>query len=132
MTQIARIAGLTLLTATLTATLGIPSANADSGSYVKTPSGQMRCLVKEDSVVCEHGPDFPQAPGFDGAVIDTSGDFHWANGNIGAGTNAIVLNDGQTYRLHGWAIVPSSDGTRFTNDRTGHGMFVSVENVYAF
>lgn len=30
------------------------------------------------------------------------------------------------------AIVPSSDGTRFTSDATGHGMFVSIENVYSF
>jgi hypothetical protein len=32
----------------------------------------------------------------------------------------------------GWTILPSSDGTRFTNDGTGHGMFVSIENVYSF
>jgi hypothetical protein len=32
----------------------------------------------------------------------------------------------------GWTILPSSDGTRFTNDGTGHGMFVSIENVSPF
>jgi hypothetical protein len=31
-----------------------------------------------------------------------------------------------------WTTLPSSDGTRFTNDGTGHGMFVSVENVAPF
>ena len=46
--------------------------------------------------------------------------------------NDLVLNYGQTYHNRGWTIVPSSDGTRFTNDGTGHGMFVSVENVYSF
>ena len=29
-------------------------------------------------------------------------------------------------------ILPSIDGTPFTNDGTGHGIFVSIENVYAF
>jgi len=31
-----------------------------------------------------------------------------------------------------WTIYHDASGTRFTNDRTGHGMFVSIENVYAF
>ena len=42
----------------------------------------------------------------------------------------VVLAYGKTY--NGWTILPPSDGTRFANDRTGHGMFVSIENVYAF
>ena len=32
----------------------------------------------------------------------------------------------------GWTIEASEDGTRFTNDGTGHGMFISVEGVEAF
>ena len=31
-----------------------------------------------------------------------------------------------------WTIYPDATGTRFINDRTGHGMFVSIENVYSF
>jgi hypothetical protein len=34
--------------------------------------------------------------------------------------------------MSGWTVVPSSDGTRFTNDGSGHGMFVSIDNVAAF
>jgi hypothetical protein len=34
--------------------------------------------------------------------------------------------------VQGWTVLPDSDGTRFTNDATGHGMFVSIENVAAF
>ena len=37
----------------------------------------------------------------------------------------VVLAYGKTY--NGWTILPTSDGTRFANDRTGHGMFVSIE-----
>ncbi len=37
----------------------------------------------------------------------------------------IVQTDEAAFvHLQGWAIVPSEDGTRFTNDGTGHGMFV--------
>ena len=43
-----------------------------------------------------------------------------------------MLNYGQNYNINGWTILPNSDGTRFTNDGTGHGMFVSIENVYSF
>ena len=43
-----------------------------------------------------------------------------------------TLGYGQTYHINGWTILPSSDGTRFTNDGTGHGMFVSIENVAPF
>jgi len=50
----------------------------------------------------------------------------------GTPQNDLVLNYGQTYHILGWTIVPSSDGTRFTNDGTGHGMFVSIENVKSF
>ncbi|OBG38133.1 hypothetical protein A5673_15640 [Mycobacterium sp. E3198] len=59
------------------------------------------------------------------------------NGNIAAGGSAspqndIVLNYGQAYNVLGWTILPNSDGTRFTNDGTGHGMFVSIDNVAPF
>ena len=61
--------------------------------------------------------------------------FNWKDGNIGGGgmpQNDMVLNYGQTYQIQGWTVLPSSDGTRFTNDATGHGMFVSIENVAPF
>jgi hypothetical protein len=72
---------------------------------------------------------------WDLAVVHASGAFNWADGNIGGGgtpQNDLVLNYGQTYHIQGWTILPSSDGTHFTNDGTGHGMFVSIENVYSF
>jgi hypothetical protein len=39
---------------------------------------------------------------------------------------------GHTYHRGNWSIYHDDNGTRFTNDRTGHGMFVSIESVYAF
>ena len=32
----------------------------------------------------------------------------------------------------GWTIVGDETGTRFTNDRTGHGMFVSIDEVSTY
>jgi hypothetical protein len=43
-----------------------------------------------------------------------------------------VLTYGQTYHILGWTILPISDGTTFTNDATGHGMFVSIQDVHSF
>lgn len=44
----------------------------------------------------------------------------------------MSLGYGQTYHRGIWSIHHDETGTRFTNDRTGHGMFVSIEDVYAF
>jgi len=133
--------------------VGVPAAQASQ--YVRTESGRLRCIVGPDKVACEaSGPGstgFPQAPmslpesqcrnpcpggvHFDLAEVTTSGAFNWKDGNIGGGgtpQNDMVLTYGQNYDVQGWTILPSSDGTRFTNDGTGHGMFVSVENVASF
>jgi hypothetical protein len=73
---------------------------------------------------------------WDLAVVHASGAFNWAEGNI-PGTpqvmaNDVVLNYGRTYHIAGCTILPSGDGTRFTNDNTSHGMSVSIENVQPF
>lgn len=141
------VGGLTVLVAAVSQ---VPLAAADSSTYVRTQSGKMRCLVMANDeghgggpgVACEYGPGFPQAPlstsglaNMNLAVVHASGKFNWDDGNIGGGgqpQNDVVLDYDQTYHLHGWTIDPSSDGTRFTNDGTGHGMFVSIDDVSAF
>jgi hypothetical protein len=127
----------------------ISSASADDSQGVRTQSGKVRCYVNENDVshgggplvVCQYLQGFPQAPEtrgihWDLAVVRDTGAFNWDYGNL-PGTPAAVASDivlkyGQTYHISGWTILSSSDGTRFTNDATGHGMFVSVENVYSF
>ncbi|WP_156670011.1 hypothetical protein [Mycobacterium sp. E3305] len=132
---------------------GVPAA--DASQYVRTESGRVRCIIGPDKVACEaSGPNstgFPQAPmsltesqcrnpcpggiHYDLAEVTASGTFRWMDGNIGGGgtpQNDMVLAYGQTYDIQGWTVLPSSDGTRFTNDGTGHGMFVSVESVSSF
>lgn len=127
----------------------VPVASATDSQSVRTQSGKVRCLVNSNDiahgggplVVCEYNSGFPQAPATSGmhwnlAVVKASGAFNWDTGNIGGSPEAlasdVVLRYGQTYRLNSWTIVPTFEGTRFTNDRTGRGMFVSIDNVYAF
>jgi len=83
---------------------------------------------------CGYSP-CPGGIHFDLAEVTASGGFNWNDGHIGGGgtpQNDLVLNYGQTYHVLGWTILSSSNGTRFTNDGTGHGLFVSVENVAPF
>ena len=73
---------------------------------------------------------------WDQAWVTSGGAFQWHDGNIPgtpqAVANDVVLSYGQPYHLQGWTISPGEDGSRFTNDGTGHGMFVSIDNVYTF
>jgi hypothetical protein len=144
----------TMLTGSLIVALALvtaPRAAADVAPSVRTQSGKVRCYVATDfrgqpgpDVICQTqtGNGFPQAPTDSGglhwnqAIVDAGGAFQWYNANIPASEQALardtILEYGQTYHLQGWTIEAASDGTRFTNDGTTHGMFVSVENVYSF
>ena len=44
----------------------------------------------------------------------------------------VTLTYGQAYHFKGWLVLPSFDGTHFTNDVSGHGMFVSIGRVSSF
>ena len=44
----------------------------------------------------------------------------------------VTLVYGQTYHIKGWTVLPAFDGTRFTNDASGHGVFVSIGRVSPF
>jgi hypothetical protein len=52
-------------------------------------------------------------------------------GNLSIYNPTTTMVYGKTYRRGSWTIYHDSTGTRFTNNRIGRGMVVSVENVYA-
>jgi hypothetical protein len=54
----------------------------------------------------------------------------WIVGNLG--DIPVETIDYRTYSAEGWTIVAAEDGTRFTNDGTRHGMFISVSGVQVF
>ncbi len=66
-------------------------------------------------------------------TIRADGDGVWTLGNLGlVGDNVVTLVYGITYRAHGWTIEPAREGLTFTNDKTGRGMFFSIDRVETF
>ena len=118
----------------------VPPADAeplppDESGYVfiETKSGQTRCQIDEQAIGCE--AQFTNAPIQDGVRangvnLTADGAVEWIVGNIG--DIPVVTIDYRTYTAVGWTIEATSEGTRFTNQRTGHGMFVSIDNVETY
>jgi hypothetical protein len=101
--------------------------------FIETKSGQTRCQLNQQSVGCEAA--FANAPMQDGVRangvdLSADGSLDWIVGNLG--DIPVVTIDYRTYSAVGWTIAATNDGTRFTNQRTRHGMFVSLEKVEAF
>jgi hypothetical protein len=74
--------------------------------FIETKSGKTRCQLNTSEVGCE--TQFTNSPVLDGTL------------------------DYAIYSAVGWTIDAGEDGTRFTNDGTGHGMVVAVDGVQAF
>jgi hypothetical protein len=101
--------------------------------FIETKSGKTRCQLSEDEVGCE--AQFTNAPVMDGTPangvrVTTDGELSWVVGNLG--DIPVVTLDYKTYSAVGWTIEASEEGTKFTNDGTGHGMVIAVEGVQAF
>ena len=101
--------------------------------FIETKSGKTRCQLNEEEVGCE--AQFTNSPVLDGGRangvrLTSQGQITWLVGNLG--DIPVVTLDYRTYSAVGWTINADEDGTRFTNDRTGHGMTVSVDSVQAF
>ena len=83
------------------------------------------------NVVCQGS--FAQSPdGDDQAFVTASGQFSYRSANIGIGYNHApfdTLVPGQTYHFQGWTVVAAGDSIRFTNDGTGHGMFIGSDTT---
>jgi len=102
---------------------------------IETKSGSTRCSIAADLVACQTTADTwpgrPNGQHFHTASVNADGDFHWVDADLGALEGRVTL-DYQTYSANGWTIAAISDGTTFTNVRSGHGMSVSDQNVQPF
>jgi hypothetical protein len=114
---------------------GATTLTPDESGYVfiETKSGKTRCQISRAEVGCES--QFANAPVVNGQPangvnITAGGSVRFIVGNLG--DIPVVTLDYQTYRAVGWTIAAGSDGTRFTNDATGHGIFISVSGVEVF
>lgn len=107
---------------------------ADSGwVFIETKSGKTRCQLNEEEVDCE--AQFTNAPmknglQASGVRLTADGNMEWVVGNLG--DIPVVTIDYGTYSTVGWTVVATGDGTRFTNQATKHGMFVSIDKVDSF
>lgn len=105
------------------------------GEMVITPSGNQHCLVRADTVAChiDFSVSTPRKRGqpATGVQINADGEWDWMYDRF-APKDAITLTDGTNYRARGWTIEPIREGVTFTNDATGHGIFVSVDGVEPF
>jgi hypothetical protein len=120
----------------------VASAGPSDFQYVRTETAAVRCVMSAPHVACERTSidGFPGAPksqsgpgNWNVAGVDAGGAFEWGEGNIG-GVDAgeVTLTYGQSYHFKGWTVDPSFDGTRFTNDASGRGMFVNIDHVSPF
>ncbi len=106
----------------------------DSGYvFIETKSGQTRCQLDEKSVGCE--APFTNTPMKDGVrangvKLSADGTVEWIVGNLG--DIPVVTIDYRIYSAVGWTIDATTDGTRFTNQQTRHGMFVSIDKVETY
>lgn len=130
--------GLLAAVGVVLAVAAAPVALAEGELTVETQSGSTYCAVlsdpKPDRVICE-GAFTQKGPRFN--TVGTSGDgsIQWTPDMNMPGPGVISympMPYGQALSWGNWTIYPDESGTRFTNTRTGHGMFVSIENVYAF
>jgi hypothetical protein len=101
--------------------------------FIETKSGLTRCQISKTEVGCE--APFTNPPTVDGSPangvrLTAGGQVEWIVGNLG--DIPVQTLDYRTYAAVGWTIVASEDGTRFTNDATQHGMFVSIGKVDVF
>jgi hypothetical protein len=103
--------------------------------WVRTQSGKTICQVTAGEVGCD--VDFsrptPIVNGLpaSGVSVTARGNWEWLVGDPGD-PDYETLGYGTTYRALGWTITPTSEGTTFINDATGHGMTVSVEGFSPF
>jgi hypothetical protein len=101
--------------------------------FIQTKSGKTRCQVSSREVGCESqftsSPIVGGSPA-NGVRVSSQGQIHWVVGDLGD-IPAVTL-DYRSYRALGWTIDARTDGTRFTNDASGHGMVVAVEGVQTF
>ena len=113
-------APLTVLTADVTGRRYVP---------VTTVSGWPRCQIWEESVTCEFSKMIVGKG--NGITVRADGSSGWATGNMGRETFQS-LDYATTYTALGWTVRQTEEGTRFTNESTGHGMLVTTQNAFPF
>lgn len=108
--------------------IGVDNTSAETGCWVRR--AWVACSTRTGRFSFPTPLDENHGHPANIVTIRANGDVDWNLGNLGLiGDNVIALVPGATYRALGWTIEPTPEGTVFTNDATGHGMFVGVDRV---
>ena len=107
--------------------------DAKDSVYIEAESGKTHCKITRADVQCEsqfaHSP-LIGAQRANNVYVSADGAMRWLVGNL-AVIPAVKVDD-RIYVTLGWTIVATTEDTLFTNDRTGHGMFVSIDEVSTY
>jgi hypothetical protein len=104
--------------------------------HVRTVSGRTVCAMTAGDVQCnvqftkQLGPSNNGRPAT-GVGVTSRAESQWLYGDPGD-PDYVTMTYGTVYRAIGWTITPTSEGTTFMNDVTGHGMTVSVDGFSTF
>lgn len=104
--------------------------------HVRTVSGRTVCAMTAGDVQCnvhftrQLGPIYNGMP-VSGVGVTSRGAWQWLYGDPGD-PDYVTMAYGTVYRAIGWTITPTSEGTTFMNDATGHGMTMSVDGFSTF
>ncbi|MGJ6122885.1 hypothetical protein QN239_09930 [Mycolicibacterium sp. Y3] len=104
--------------------------------HVRTVSGRTVCAMTAGDVQCNvHfanrlGPINNGMP-VSGVGVNSRGVWEWLYGDPGD-PDYVTMAYGSVYHAMGWIITPTSQGTTFMYDATGHGMTISVDGFSTF
>jgi hypothetical protein len=107
--------------------------DAQGSVVILAESDHTRCKITRADVQCES--QFAHSPLIgtrraNNVYVTADGAVRWMVSNLVV--NPAVKIDYRVYHGLGWTIVANGAGTRITNDRTGHGMFVSIGRVETY
>ena len=107
--------------------------DAKDSVYIEAELGKTHCRITRADVQCES--QFAHSPLIgprraNNVYVSADGAMRWLVGNLVV--IPAVKVDERIYYTLGWTIVATTENTRFTNDRTGHGMSVSIDEVSTY
>ncbi|AJR30135.1 hypothetical protein [Mycolicibacterium fortuitum] len=102
-------------------------------TYIRTESGRTLCGIEGDHVNCTVqfvNPPLSSTGDIANSVsLNQNGSFTYLAADLGVIDPPHLIRYDQTYIANGWAVEAYSDGTRFTNNRSNEGFWVSVTEV---
>uniref|UniRef100_UPI0040402682 hypothetical protein n=1 Tax=Streptomyces sp. DSM 41978 TaxID=3448658 RepID=UPI0040402682 len=102
-------------------------------TYIRTELGRTLCGIESDHVSCTvqfaNPPLVSTGDTANSVSLNENGTFTYLAADLGVIDPPHLIHYDQTYVVNSWAVEAFNDGTRFTNNRTSEGFWVSVTEV---